>query len=60
MDWWMQSSRIYVLIMTFSLPQFQRAFTTVTVKEVLLISKGEFSLFDIWSQLDGELQVEKA
>lgn len=46
--------------MTLSFPQFQEAFSTGTVKEVLFIYKGEFTLFDIWSQLDAELQVEKA
>lgn len=63
MDWWRQSGfiyYIYLFIMTFSFPRFQKAFLTVSAKEVLLISKGEFTLFDIWSQLDRELQVEKA
>lgn len=56
---WRQSEYIYIHILSFSSPQFQKALSTVAVKEVLL-SEPEFTLFDIWSQLHGELQVDEA
>lgn len=46
--------------MTFTFPQSQKALPTVTVGEVHLLSKGEFTSLGIWSQLNGELQVWKA
>lgn len=60
MDWWKHSGYIHIFMMTFNFPQFQNAFSTVTVKEVLLVPKGDFTWFDIWSQFDTEYQVEKA
>lgn len=61
-DWWTYegSQSVFIYSSWHLAPLSFRNFSTVTVKEVLLISKAEFTLFDIWSQFDVELQVEKA
>lgn len=58
----MKEVRLYLLLLflTFSSTFSPReALPTVIVEQVHLFSGGEFTLFDIWSELSGKLQVGK-